>query len=365
MSAGDDDRRSGRRSVRVWVVAGTALALQGPFIAAMAALAIDRTPTEAAGAANLHALIPFWLTAALGWAALTLLWWALQYTDVSRPCARVPAGFILITSAAIRLIVAATHTPALSDDHYRYQFDGRTVAAGWSPYLETPAARREAATERWPGERDLAALVNHPQMHSIDLPASQGLFGAVAVAERFLPEMWRGPWALRLTMILLDLFVIALLLSLLRAAGRSAWWAALYAWHPLTIAEIAGSGHQDLLGLALMLSALALASRRPRAVAGPASLLAVAAMVKPVALAAAVLLLKGRPRRDWFIAATVMVLVGGLSAAPLLLTGGGEPMVNFAAAAKRFALKWAHFGAVYEPLLAALESLAPHWTNDA
>jgi hypothetical protein len=53
-----------------------------------------------------------------------------------------------------------------------------------------------------------------------------------------------------------------------------------------------------------------------------------------------------------------------LASAPLLLAEGGAPLRNLAGTAREFSLKWAHFGSVYEPLLAALTMLAPTWTND-
>ena len=43
---------------------------------------------------------------------------------------------------------------------------------------------------------------------------------------------------------------------------------ALYAWHPLAVVEIAGSGHPEPLVLVPMLAALLLWDRRPRAGAG-------------------------------------------------------------------------------------------------
>ncbi len=66
---------------------------------------------------------------------------------------------------------------------------------------------------------------------------------------------------LRLVFVFLDMAIIGLILFQLRSMGRSAWWAVAYAWHPLAISEVAGSGHQDVIGIAFMLLSLVLAGR--------------------------------------------------------------------------------------------------------
>jgi hypothetical protein len=61
---------------------------------------------------------------------------------------------------------------------------------------------------------------------------------------------------------LLDLIIIFLVMGWLVASGRSAWLVLVYAWNPLVILEIAGSGHLDVVGAALlMVSFLALSNR--------------------------------------------------------------------------------------------------------
>ena len=42
------------------------------------------------------------------------------------------------------------------------------------------------------------------------------------------------------------------LTCVLRTRDWSPWWLALYAWHPLALDGFAASGHQDVIGIALM-----------------------------------------------------------------------------------------------------------------
>ena len=60
-----------------------------------------------------------------------------------------------------------------------------------------------------------------------------------------------------------ELVMMALLVLALRSTKRSAWWLALYAWHPLPLTEIAASGHQDIIGIALIVAALLVYTATP------------------------------------------------------------------------------------------------------
>lgn len=348
--------------VALWA-AGSVAAVVG----ALAAIEIVPPDGAHAASANLRHLWPFWLASASGWAALSAMWLLLRRREPGRR--RGAALVVLGVAALARLAVLATGEPALSDDVYRYVFDGRNLAGGINPYLVTPAGRAEAlragGPESWPGERALLGLINNPRLHTIYLPASEWVFGAAGL---LVVEPWSGPQAgarvMRAVMSLFDLAVMGGLLVALARRGRSTWWLALYAWHPLPLAEIAGSGHQESLGTALLVAALLLGSR---AAARPwrwSAVLALTTMVKPVVLPVAAFLLKGRRWQAWAASAAAGAVVCAAVAAPLWLPDGGAPLRNLVATAARFQLKWAHFGGVYEPLLAAIEWARPQWTND-
>ena len=317
--------------------------------------------------ANLRMLWPFWIASAMAWASLTALWLVLRRGEVARGWAWRPTALVVGIAIAARIIVLVVGEPALSDDVYRYVFDGRNLARGINPYTVTPQDRMDDPrfTERWPGEGAVLSRMNNPEMTTIYLPASQWAFAAT---ELVVPD---GPWspnrsarAHRAVFMALDIAVIALILVGLARARRSAWWAALYAWHPLPLAEIAGSGHQESLGIALLLAVLLVAERVPRKVWAWTALLATAVLVKPVALPVAALALKGQRWQAWALSLAVGMVVCTVLGAPLWLTDHGEPLRQLLETAERFRLKWAHFGSVYEPLLWTLEQVRPEWTND-
>ncbi|MDY7107500.1 MAG: hypothetical protein SYC29_02580, partial [Planctomycetota bacterium] len=365
--------------------------------------------TAAAGAANLRHLVPFWLLSASGWAALTVLW-AMQHGregrgGKGRPRSErfVPIAILIVAvGLAARIAVLLTHDPCLSDDVYRYVFDGRNTAAGVNPYLIAPAQRLAPAArpaekdspesgdvrsgpeppadepaglipvpqelrdyaERWAGESVIVRLINNRELHTIYLPTSQWVF---ALAGALVPDAWRDPDAaarvFRAVFVGIELLAMILILAALGMMKQSPWWLALYAWHPLPLTEIAGSGHQDIIGIVLLIAALLLYTATPMKIGRWLWSLALATLVKPVTVPAAAILLRGRSWKSWLLAAAAGAAICLAVAAPLWLTDGARPLANLLDTAGAFTFTWAHFGSVYEPLLTAIESLTPDWSN--
>ncbi|MCH8165450.1 MAG: hypothetical protein IH889_07570 [Planctomycetes bacterium] len=356
--------------MKMVIVVACAVASLAMVVWSLAGMTIDRTPIPEAGQSNLRNLWPFWIASGCGWASLTAMWILLRRTPVGRSVVGFGRSALLILTVAVaaRVAVLFTHEPALSDDVYRYVFDGRNAAAGINPYLKTPNecfGVIEDAAEDWPGQADLLPLINYPQLHTIYLPASQWVFASTGLA---IMDDWSDPASsarvFRAVFIGFDLAVIIGLLIALARAGRSPWWAVLYAWHPLPIAEFAGSGHLDSLGIALLVGALLAYTKAPKKIWEWTVMLAVGTLVKPVVLPVAALLLKGRPWPAWArslaIGATVCLFIAG----PLWLTYDAQPLKNMVSTAELFTLKWAHFGSVYEPMLWTIEKAQPQRTND-
>ncbi len=318
-------------------------------------LHLDPLASIDAAEANLRMLWPFWIASASCWAALTWLW----VTVRRAPPGGGPRPVLIVIGVAVaaRVIVLVAGEPALSDDVHRYAFDGGNLAHGVNPYTVRPQDRLDdpAFAERWSGEADLLPRMNNLDMTTIYLPTSQWVFAATPSSSTRV---------YRVVFTAFDVAVIALILVALARAGRSPWWAALYAWHPLPLAEIAGSGHQESLGVLLLVGMLLAADRFPRRVWAWTGLLAAAVLVKPVVLPVAAFVLRTQRWRAWVLSLAVGAVVCTTLAAPLLFTDGGEPIRQLMETADRFRLKWAHFGSVYEPLLWSIEAVRPDWNND-
>jgi len=197
--------------------------------------------------------------------ASVLLWRSGRRRDVA---------IVLVVALAARLLLAFD-PPRLSNDAYRFVWDGRVQAAGINPYRHPPAA------ESLLGLRDFRIFthVNRPYTTTLYPPASEVTFLAIhETAGDGLPQ-------LKLSWIAIEAVVVALLLVILARTRRPAGRVVLYAWHPLAIVEIAGSGHPEALLLALTLASLLLWDRGRRIGTGVA--LAAAALTKfvPILLA--------------------------------------------------------------------------------
>lgn len=248
------------------------------------------------------------------WAALLVpstAGWLLAVRRTSGPGSPVAGGtgFVIVVAVAARALWLAPSVP-LSDDLYRYLWDGRVANAGIHPFAYAPAAPELAALrddEVWPH-------VNHPGIPTIYPPVAQAWFRAL---DAFAPT----PGGVRAAAALADLAVVALLAVLLRARGRSPAGALIAGWCPLSVLESAGGGHVDAPGAALLVAALVVAQRTGGAPAfAPGMLAALAAMIKPVPVLVAPALLREGPamRRA---AILVGALLGAAVAVPYLDAG--------------------------------------------
>ncbi|HXV63787.1 MAG TPA: hypothetical protein VEK15_24015 [Vicinamibacteria bacterium] len=135
--------------------------------------------------------------------------------------------------------------PVLSDDLYRYLWDGRVAHAGINPYRYAPEAPELAflRNEDYGG-------INNKDIPTIYPPLMQMAFFAVtSVSESLL--------AMKAFFVAVDVALLVVLAFILRAASLNPERVLVYAWSPLAIVEIAGSGHNDVLGALFLMAALA------------------------------------------------------------------------------------------------------------
>ena len=148
---------------------------------------------------------------------------------------------VLMFALLLRGIVL--FSPAtLSDDLYRYLWEGHATLSGINPYRDAPSMMQ--------GLNDaILAKVNHPTISSVYPPGAMWLFTAMAF-------ICYDPIAVKVTMGLLDAGVawgLAWVLVGRRRALSGAW---LYALHPLAVVESAGSGHLEPAALLCMVMAI-------------------------------------------------------------------------------------------------------------
>lgn len=314
--------------------AGLLMALAG-FVAAMAYQSAVWPGDMPGQAPPMSALGGYWIAFAMLWALLGLAAWRWGKRPANR--ARQAGLLILAVALVARLIVVMASSPVLSDDLWRYIHDGMTLSQGRNPYLAPPSDVAEGPRHEL--HDALLPRINHPHLVTIYQPASQYVFAVLAMLR--VPT-WDvlGDRVFRLGFVAFDMLIIALLLGQLRREGRSPWWAILYAWHPLAISEVAGSGHQDVIGIACLLIGLRCIGRMSRQPAGETGLavtggaaLAAATAVKPLVLPVA--FLSKVTMRSNRAAAAACALAGAVTLAALylpflLMEGGLASMVHTA-----------------------------------
>ncbi len=156
---------------------------------------------------------------------------------------------IFILGFAIR-IACAFIDPLLSDDIFRYVWEGRVNLAGLSPFANAPnsdALIFLRDNEIWP-------LINHNHIPAIYPPFAQFYFTLVA----FLKG---GIIAVKLGFIAIEGLTLWGLFKILKETwtrNRMEYAMAIYVLNPLVIYEVAWSGHLDVLAWALLVLGLAL-----------------------------------------------------------------------------------------------------------
>ena len=206
---------------------------------------------------------------------------------------------VVLLFALLFRCAAWTWPPTLSDDAYRYVWDGQVQLAGINPYAAAPSAEELAALRDelvWPN-------INRPDAVTVYPPGAQMAF--------FLFAWLGGDSVLQVKSAALALELVTMALLLLLLARRRIPWGRiiLYAWSPLLIAEVCGSGHLDALLLPLLVAAALQVEAKRFTAAG--AIIGVATLVKlyPLLLVAA-LPRCAQPRA--LLAAALVVLCGYL-----------------------------------------------------
>lgn len=188
--------------------------------------------------------------------------------------APIPRRWMWTAAVAFRLLLLTT-TPTLSDDVYRYLWEGHLWTEGVSPYEHPPPDPALDAHEI-----PVRNQVNNATLASPYLPAAHAVF---AVAALVAPS---EPITMQAVMVGFDLLTALLIARLLALAGHRPDRLLLYLWNPLVVVEIAHGAHLDALMVALATAAVVAAEsgtgrRVWRAWASPV-LLGAAVLTRPL-----------------------------------------------------------------------------------
>jgi len=260
----------------------------------------------------------WWPGSTFPWTGIVLF--AAAFTVYAIAASRIldsVGGDVLIWVVAIALrLVFLPLTPELSDDVYRYLWDGHVQLSGVNPYLYAPAdpALAEFRTG-WHG------LINNPDVPTIYPPLAQMAFFMIALAGGAIFQaklLWLG----------FDLGTGWLLGRVARITGRSRRLTQmLYLWSPLLVVEVAWSAHLEPLGLFGMVLLILLA--RAPASAGAAGALAALTKFAPLAALPPLARRLGPRFLFWFSVVFVGFYLPYAKAGAKLFSGLGTYAVNW------------------------------------
>lgn|SRR5690554_2982734 len=160
----------------------------------------------------------------------------------AEPATRATAIIILAFAALYHLTLLLTPHP-LSNDLYRYLWDGKMLANGINPYTYPPAAPELA-----PLRDTYWELIFNRDVSTGYPPLVEVLFAGVYALRL-------GPFGYRLLAALCSLGVSAALIAVLRALEMDARRAVIYAWSPLVALEFANSAHLDAMAILMLVLA--------------------------------------------------------------------------------------------------------------
>lgn len=153
---------------------------------------------------------------------------------------------VIWIGAVVFRVLGLWSPPSLSDDLYRYLWDGHVLLEGINPYRYAPSAPELSAL------RDASwSLINNPGLPTIYPPFLILIFAGVAAVS---PTVL----AWKTAVVLFDLAAGFFWMRCLGHLGKPRTWAVLYLWHPLVVIEFASSGHADAVGVLLVVLACCL-----------------------------------------------------------------------------------------------------------
>jgi alpha-1,6-mannosyltransferase len=150
------------------------------------------------------------------------------------------ALFVILGATVVFRLFFLPLSPTLSEDLYRYQWEGRVMRAHLNPYTVYPAmpGLSWAQDSDHPVETGKTTPTLYP-------PVSELVFSSIHTITGY-----------KRLFTALDLATVALLLVILSAADRPLQHVLIYAWNPAVLTAFSLSGHNDSLAIVTLLGAI-------------------------------------------------------------------------------------------------------------
>lgn len=226
--------------------------------------------------------------------------------------------FLTVCAVTFRVIFIAS-IPALSDDFYRFLWDGRLIVMGMDPYCCTP--QQVIAQHEVPGATMLYNMLSHRDTYSTYPPLVQ-VFSALAAWVGLDHGIRVEVMMLRLPIIFAEIGSIFLLRKILRKMRRPRRYMLLYALNPLVILELTGNLHHEAFVVVFMLICIHMMLSFSWVAAAASHALAVGSKLLPLIYLPAIFYHLRRKHRLAYLATAVFV--SAVLIVPLASAGWSE-----------------------------------------
>lgn len=246
---------------------------------------------------------------------------------------------VIIMAMVLRLLLFGAW-PELSDDFYRYLFDGQLLVKGINPYLQMPADLFDSGilpeNEYW---QTLLERMNSTEYYSLYPPLHQFFFWLAALVGE---NLFLNMLVLRISILLIEgvnLWLIQKILFLWRKPAYHLSW---YAFNPLVIVELTGNLHFEGLVLTGLLGAIYFYSTQKAFGAGLSWAAAVGLKLTPLLLAP--VWTRFWDKKRFLIFSLTAVFFVFLFLSPIFLLEGGQ---NYYQSFRLFQIKFEFNASLY------------------
>ncbi len=164
---------------------------------------------------------------------------------------------VLMWAAVVFRFIFLFSIPALSDDFYRFLWDGHMIRMGVNPYMILPESYFSGTSAHaHPLLLTLLQRMNSPGYYTVYPPVLQSVFAAAAAAA---PDSLLGQVVvLRFFIVIAEIGTIVLLPGVLRRLGLPSHYCLWYALNPLVVIELSGNLHGEAIMIFFLTAALRL-----------------------------------------------------------------------------------------------------------
>ncbi len=213
--------------------------------------------------------------------------------------------FWIAVSIIFRFVILFS-VPNLSDDFYRFVWDGRLLSSGYHPFAHPPTYYIENNISVSGIDESLYSNLNTKDYYTIYPPIAQFLFWLCA---ELSSSVYKDVVLLKFFNFLAEIGSIILLVKILKHFNRPAKDVLIYALNPLIILELTGNAHFEAVMISFLLASIYFMTKQRVAPAAVFLALSIAVKLVPIIFLPAMLPVLGKKEALKFYLITLGVCV--------------------------------------------------------